>query len=188
MDSPRGGASVAAAAITQFARVAGVLSPRAGALKAEALVDLVRIAATEQLAAHHPSDLLQRSRVDQISDYIDAHLRDGDLAPIAIAAAQRMSLRALHKVFETEPVTVHRLIQQRRLERARTELGLPGEPQVPVAVIAERWGFGSPSLFTRLFRARFGASPSEWRRSNAATTAATTATSTATSTVATGHR
>jgi AraC-like DNA-binding protein len=167
-DSPRGGASVAAAAISQFARIAGALSARVGALLAEALVDLVRIAATEQLALQPSSDLLKRSVVQQASDYNDAHLRDHDLAPVVIASAHSMSLRALHKAFEAEPVTVHRLIQQRRLEHARTELGEPGDPPVPVAVIAERWGFGSPSLFTRLFRQEFGASPSEWRRSNAA--------------------
>ncbi|MFC5929689.1 AraC family transcriptional regulator [Cryobacterium melibiosiphilum] len=163
-DAPGGGASVAAAAITQLARVAGTLSARAGALMAEVIVDLVRIAATEQLAVYPSSDLRHRGVVQQVSDYIDAHLRDADLAPAAIAAARCMSLRALHKAFENEPATVHRLIQQRRLEHARTDLGAPGEPPIPVAAIAERWGFGSASLFTRLFRQRFGASPSEWRR------------------------
>ncbi|TFD54713.1 AraC family transcriptional regulator [Cryobacterium frigoriphilum] len=170
-DAPPGGASVAAAAIAQLARVAGTLNVRAGTLIAEAIVDLVRIAATEQLALCPSNDLLHVTLVHRVRDYIDAHLRDPELSPGAIATAHLISLRALHKAFETEPVTVHRLIQQRRLERARSDLGGPGEPAVAVALIAERWGFGSPSLFTRLFRQRFGASPSEWRRLSGESTA-----------------
>jgi transcriptional regulator GlxA family with amidase domain len=57
-------------------------------------------------------------------------------------------------------------IQSKRLQKAQELLE---DPCIRVEAISELVGFASPVAFRRLFKAEFGASPSEWRRSSAKT-------------------
>lgn len=52
---------------------------------------------------------------------------------------------------------------ERRIERAAEELESPAHLRRSWIDIALGWGFSSPSHFSRSFRRRFGASPSEFR-------------------------
>ncbi|GAA2788117.1 hypothetical protein GCM10010470_23340 [Saccharopolyspora taberi] len=54
-------------------------------------------------------------------------------------------------------------IRQRRLERCRRDLTNPHLRQRPVHAIAARWGFTDPAHFSRIFRAAYGLSPSDYR-------------------------
>ncbi|MEU1814944.1 helix-turn-helix transcriptional regulator [Streptomyces roseifaciens] len=77
-----------------------------------------------------------------------------------------MSVRHLHRLFRdegTEGTTVSRWILERRLEHCRRELGRPGGSAPSVTAVAHRFGFTSPSHFSRAFRAAYGVSPREWR-------------------------
>ncbi|MEV5824726.1 helix-turn-helix domain-containing protein [Spirillospora sp. NPDC052242] len=49
--------------------------------------------------------------------------------------------------------------------RRRWDLADPALRGVPVGQIAARWGFSHPAVFTRAFRAAYGVTPSEYRRS-----------------------
>ncbi|MFJ6695122.1 AraC family transcriptional regulator [Streptomyces sp. NPDC091272] len=95
--------------------------------------------------------------------YIDAHLWDRDLTPASVAAAQHLSIRYLHKLFEGHGRTIGRWIQHRRLEEARRELARPSSADSTVSAVSRRWGFASPTHFSRSFRAVYGMSPSDWR-------------------------
>jgi AraC-like DNA-binding protein len=101
--------------------------------------------------------------VRRLRAYIDAHLWDRNLTPASVAAAQHISLRYLHRLFEDQDSTVGRWIQHRRLEEARRELARPGRGDITVAAVARRWGFASASHFSRSFRAAYGIAPSDWR-------------------------
>jgi AraC-like DNA-binding protein len=107
-------------------------------------------------AAHHA--LLLRIRA-----FIVSHLGDPDLSPESIAAAHRISVRYLHRLFQSEGTTVSRWIQHRRLEECRRELSRPGRMSPAVAAVAHRWGFANPAHFSRVFRAAYGMSPREWQ-------------------------
>jgi len=101
--------------------------------------------------------------VPRIREHIDRNLGDPALSPEAVAEAQHISVRYLHRLFEGEGITVGRLIQRRRLEECARELARPGGTAPTVSAVAQRWGFVNPAHFSRVFRAAYGRSPREWR-------------------------
>lgn len=102
-------------------------------------------------------------RLDLSLEFIDAHL--GDDIPLArLAEAACFSPYHFHRLFTAmvgEPPAEY--VRRLRLEKAAVRL--VNEPAAPVTDIALACGFSTPSLFSRLFRARFGSSPTEWRQS-----------------------
>jgi AraC-like DNA-binding protein len=93
--------------------------------------------------------------------HVEDNLGDPDLSPAAIAAAHAISLRTLHAMFAPTGESVGAFIRRRRLERSRADL--LAHPRRPITDIALRWGFASPSAFTRAFRAWFDLTPSRLR-------------------------
>ncbi len=75
-----------------------------------------------------------------------------------------MSVRYVHKLFQDEDMSVSRWINHKRLEACREDLARPATAGSTVGEIARRWGFVSPAHFSRSFRAAYGLSPGEWRR------------------------
>jgi AraC-like DNA-binding protein len=102
----------------------------------------------------------------RIKCYIESHLHEADLGPENIAAAHFVSTRYLHKLFESEEMTVSRWIRHRRLERCRQELEDPASADRSIASIAARWGFRNRDVFTRLLRTAYGVTPLELRARN----------------------
>jgi AraC-like DNA-binding protein len=92
--------------------------------------------------------------------YIERHLLWGAVSLTDIALAHNVSVRTVNRIFNATGQTVGEVIRVRRLARAREDLA---ESDLPVATIAHRWGFSDPSHFTRSFKARYGASPREYR-------------------------
>jgi AraC family transcriptional activator of tynA and feaB len=94
----------------------------------------------------------------KIKDYIAVNLHDPDLSIDGIAASLNCSKRYLHMAFASEGTTIARYIWSVRLENCRRDLetARPGT----VTDIAFSWGFNSSSHFSRLFKERFGVSPS----------------------------
>jgi AraC-like DNA-binding protein len=74
-----------------------------------------------------------------------------------------VSLRYLHKLFESEGVTAARWIQQQRLECCRRELARATSHAPTVAMVAQSWGFANASHFSRVFRLAYGTSPREYQ-------------------------
>lgn len=109
-------------------------------------------------AAGHPM-------LTRVLDYVDHHLDDAGLNPEAIAKATHISVRSLHHLFHQEGTTVSRHLRRRRLQRVRRDLADPTLARQPAYVIASRWGLGEASHFTKIFRAEFGMSPREFRKS-----------------------
>jgi AraC-like DNA-binding protein len=120
-----------------------------GALVSAAGLELVRSRRAESLA--------------QLKRYARVHLGDPDLTPRAVADANYMSARHLHRLFEREQETFGGWLRAERLVRCRRDIADPRLGEIPIAEIAARWGFRSPAHFTRAFSARFGLSPREHR-------------------------
>jgi AraC-like DNA-binding protein len=127
---------------------------------AESLLGLLRALYSE---APPGGAVVPRPLLDRIKGHIDGHLADPGLGPESIAAAHFISTRYLHKLFEPEDVTVSAWIRARRLDRCRRDLGDPTLPDGSIGAVGARWGFAHPDRFSRLFRAAYGASPSEYR-------------------------
>jgi len=95
--------------------------------------------------------------------YIDQHLGRPELDAEAVARAVGLSLRHLNRQFAIRGESVTDCLWRMRLERARTALADPRLQRVTVAEIAHRHGFASAAHFSRAFRRRFGARPTEHR-------------------------
>ncbi|NUS42312.1 MAG: helix-turn-helix domain-containing protein [Mycobacteriaceae bacterium] len=128
-----------------------------GALLGEVTLDLLvglcsTAAPTESLPA-------------RIKLYIKEHLGDPGLGPAGIAAAHRISVRYLHRIFQDEDMTVASYIRAQRLEQCRRELADPRYDTRPAHAIGARWGLTDAPHFTRAFRAAYHLTPAQYRLS-----------------------
>lgn len=110
-----------------------------------------------QMGSKSKVDGAMLSRLDSIK----ADIRRNFLSPsVDLAELERrlnISRRKLHKIFEPEG-GVASFIRSERLEIAWKEI-LLSRGRRPVHSIAEDLGFSDPSVFSRLFKAKYGHSP-----------------------------
>jgi AraC-like DNA-binding protein len=105
-----------------------------------------------------------RERMLQLAkDFIESHLGELELTPDRIAAHENVSTRTLHRLFESESLTVRGWIRSRRLEHCRVELADTSSASLPVSAIGSRWGLWDAAHFSRLFKAAYGLSPRAYR-------------------------
>jgi AraC-like DNA-binding protein len=132
---------------------------------AERVIDLVRGLYAQRIdpaparRPHSGTELLLGAKA-----MIEARLGDPTLCPDEVARACFISTRYLHRLFETEGVSVCDWIRRARLDRCRRELVDPMFAHETILSIAGRWGLASAPHFSRLFRAAYGCSPREYRR------------------------
>lgn len=102
--------------------------------------------------------------LQDIKAFIDDHLADADLSPVAIAAAHHISVRYLHHLFQRDRRTVGGHVRRRRLERCRADLADPALAGRGVGQVGRRWGFRDPAVFSRAFKSAYGVTPGAYRR------------------------
>ncbi|MDY0745213.1 AraC family transcriptional regulator [Paucibacter sp. R3-3] len=93
--------------------------------------------------------------------FVLLNLESPELSPDQIAAALNVCRRSLYLAFEPTGETPQALVQRLRLERCRDLLGRA--PASSITEIALDHGFSDPAYFARLFRRRFGITPSQCR-------------------------
>lgn len=99
-------------------------------------------------------------RMGALVDWLLAHL-DGDTSIEHMAGRVAMSARHFRRVFaETFDTTPARFVEKLRLEQACMRLT---QSKASIERIAAGVGFNSADAFRRAFRARYGASPNEYR-------------------------
>jgi len=98
-----------------------------------------------------------------IHQYIASRLADEDLSPTQIAAEFNISERQLHRILASEGQSVGRIIRRTRLDRCAADLRNPTHSARSITDIAFGWGFNDAAHFSRLFRAEFDQSPTEYR-------------------------
>jgi AraC-like DNA-binding protein len=128
-----------------------------------AILDLTASAYTAVPNAPTDRSSLATAHRIRIVNYIEAHLGDPDLTPMKVAQACKMTPRYLHHLFSQESETVARYILRRRLEECSRALTLPAQRGRTVTSIAFDYGFNSPTHFGRVFRARYGVTPRDYR-------------------------
>jgi AraC-like DNA-binding protein len=128
----------------------------------DGIFGLIRALAMEGAGVTGPQ--LSSGLRPRIKAFIESNLGDPQLGPENIAAAHFISVRYLHKLFEQEGVSVSELIRHRRLDACRRDLGDPALAHQTIMSVAARWGLTNGPHFSRLFRARYGCSPRDYRR------------------------
>ena len=128
------------------------------------LMDMLAFALQAQ-----PNDLpmaegwARKARLKLVQQWIDHHIVDSDLSLDEVAAANGMSLRYLHLLFEDCDMSASEWIWNRRLQRAYDRL-TSGDRQTITAIALDH-GFNSPTHFATRFRRKYGISPRDVLRS-----------------------
>lgn len=177
VDTSRGTAALLADLLTRVTEPADDGPPGSPAGEphvADAVASLCRAVTAELLAEAPPTaaaeedgtpatEAQRRALRARIVAWIEEHLHEPALDPAAIAGSHFISTRYLHLLFEDHPVSVARHVRERRLDRIRRDLAAPGCAGTPISAVAARWGIGDAARFSRLFRERYGVSPSAYR-------------------------
>ncbi|GAB5446129.1 helix-turn-helix domain-containing protein [Gymnodinialimonas sp.] len=101
-----------------------------------------------------------QARKVAVHRFITDNLHDPSLDASAICNAIGVSRPVLYRMYEAEG-GVARAIVRMRLERTREDLMTSSPERGAITRIARRWAFHDPAHFSRLFRAAFGATPSD---------------------------
>ncbi|GGZ03406.1 helix-turn-helix domain-containing protein [Streptomyces poonensis] len=160
----QGAPALAAAFVDTLATTGDRLPAPAGERLAGVGADLLAALVDELSPPAAPDEPLDGNPLGAaVRGYIEQHLGDPGLTPENIAAAHGVSVRYLHRVFETEQTTLMRYVQRRRVEECARELARRRRAAPTVSAVAHRWGFTNAAHFTRTFKTVYGLTPSEWR-------------------------
>ena len=102
-------------------------------------------------------------RLAAIKADVVAILHNGDLNAAMVATRNRVTVRYLHKLFESDGVTYSKFVLGQRLGRAYAILRSPLHSHRTIGAIAFELGFNDLSYFNRAFRRRYSATPSDVR-------------------------
>jgi AraC-like DNA-binding protein len=132
---------------------------------AENVLDLLATLFGERTGGE-PTDpaAVRRSLLLGACAWIEANLGEPDLDPDAIARANHISVRYLHRLFHDEGTSVARWVRERRLDNCRRDLEDPAHAGRRVVAVARRWGFGDPTYFSKVFKASYGEPPGKYRQ------------------------
>ena len=122
------------------------------------------VGATRDALASAERRGIRAARLRAMMADITVNLDDCDLKVADVAQRQRVTTRYVHKLFEREGLTFSAFVLDRRLSRAHRFLSEPRLADLKISSVAFDVGFGDLSYFNRVFRRRYGATPSEIRR------------------------
>lgn len=105
---------------------------------------------------------VRAAHLSRVERFIRANLKVPGLSPDLIAEGCGISKRYLHDLFKDVNGTVSQQIRDQRLIAARDRL--EASNGVKIAEIAYRFGFSDQAQFARLFKAKFGLTPSDFQR------------------------
>jgi len=103
------------------------------------------------------------ARLRAAQAYIERHLSDHDLSAARVAGGIGVSERQLSRIFSRQGTGVARWILERRLDLAHRALTAPADGRTSIGAVAHACGFASQSYFTRAFRQRYAATPTDVR-------------------------
>jgi len=106
---------------------------------------------------------LPAARLRAMQDDVRRSAHDPALSVHAIAARYGVSERYVQRVFETSGSTFTQYVTEQRLEIVYKTLRHATSAKEPISAIAYDCGFSDVSHFNRLFRRRFGCTPSDAR-------------------------
>jgi AraC-like DNA-binding protein len=141
---------------------------RAAEVLGRQMVEVLALALDESAGDDHQVRTAVRAghlrRAEQV---IRKHLSNAALSPEMVAEACGISKRYLHELFGDTNQTVSQFIRDERLVAARDLISMA--PSLSMAEVSYRFGFCDQAQFSRLFKSKFGQTPSDWRRDTART-------------------
>lgn len=128
---------------------------------ARSFLDLLSVAVASSGRGAAPASGRRPAAVLAARAEIERALGSPSLTIANLCRRLGLSRSSLHRLFEAEG-GVQAYIRDRRLEAARRALADPTNAE-PIYALAERLGFSDAAHLSRLFRARYGLTPSDHR-------------------------
>ena len=126
------------------------------------IAELTRLAADEMAGRPAESETaIAGARLNVALACLRSGFRNPDLSVMSVAAAQGISPRYLHRLFEQAGIRFTEVVNEMRLAAAYA--ALTEQNNKSIALVALESGFSDIAHFNRLFRKRFGATPSAVR-------------------------
>jgi len=158
-DSAAGGiAGVVASTMTGIWNTVETLDAVAAHAAETALVTLLAAAVDGHVESGRDTDAALRAVIQR---YVTANLHRSDLTVAHVARQVGISVRKLHSLYQHTDHTFAQTVMSLRLEACARDLAAGGRRTL--TDIATHWGFSDLSHLNRVFRARYGALPSEFR-------------------------
>jgi AraC-like DNA-binding protein len=131
-------------------------------------LDVLATALRDADAARRAPDAspARQAQLAHLQAFILRHLGDPALSAQVIADANGLSVRTVYGLFAAEASTPGKWLQAARLEASRRDLADPRQAGRSITDIAFARGFNDAAHFSRVFRAKFGASPRAWSAAN----------------------
>ena len=133
---------------------------------ANSLLDILAIAYSTACDKRAPDISVSGVRRVLVTEFIESHLHDPGLAPSTIASGLRISPRYLRKLMAQYGESASSYILRRRLEESGKQLRAGLYRNRTVTDIAYSLGFNSTAHFARVFKVKFGMTPTDYRMSN----------------------
>jgi AraC-like DNA-binding protein len=126
-------------------------------------VDLLALALSAGGARKKDLSSARMTSLLRLKSVIESRLSDSELTCAEIAGAAGVSVRYANQLLASESTSVQRYLFERRLEKCRQALVDARQDAKTITDIAYAWGFSDMSHFGRIFKARHGLTPRDYR-------------------------
>ena len=106
--------------------------------------------------------LMGTTLLQVLRQYVRDHLPDPELSVAAMAAANFVSIRQVHRVLSDSGESPAAYIRRLRLNKASDLLRRRQHNTPTISAISTACGFSDPVVFSRAFAREFGTTPSQW--------------------------
>ncbi|GGK92894.1 AraC family transcriptional regulator [Sphaerisporangium melleum] len=160
--SDRGTRSLIAGFLSDLLDTTDEVPAHAGIRLADALASLIMTVFADTTAERVDA---RTELTDRIIVYALANLGDPTLSVESVARRHGVSARHVHKLLQRRGMTFAAWLKRERLHRIRRDLIDPAYAHRTTAAIAARWGIFDPDHLGRAFKAEFGHTAANIRRS-----------------------
>lgn len=156
--------SVAMGFLELLPKEAGKVGDIAGLKIAAQALDLAALAFSAEENMGTSLSSARATALLRLKATVERLLIDPGLKPVRVAAETGISVRYANALLAEEDTSIERYIADRRLDRCRRALEDHTQSHRAIGEIAFNWGFSDLSHFGRRFKARYGMTPTEYRR------------------------
>jgi AraC family transcriptional regulator, positive regulator of tynA and feaB len=152
--------------LAAHANIVELTAPDLGQAGVEAahasLIELAKAVARGRFDDAEP--MLAPALAQAAKELAESRLADPGLSPAMLARELHVSARTLQRALASVGESAGAYIRRRRLEEARLALTAPSG-RLSITELAAYWQFADGGHFTRVFKKRYGLTPSEYARS-----------------------
>ena len=160
----QGDAALLSAFVRGLVRIGpSTLSPTAAAVVREQMIDLTAVVLGDCTSTMPRLGAAARFGTLKLRVFIESQLTNPDADAQSIAAGAGVSERHANRLLALEGTSIRRLLIERRLNKCHETIENPQHMHRIISDIAFFYGFRNLGHFTRVFKGRFGLSPSEHR-------------------------